>query len=51
MDLRVQTGNVPHPILSDISERDVVVALLTPLKLSTEAPPLARARSPAFELG
>ena len=38
-------------LVSDISERDVVVARLTHLKLPTEAPPLARARSPAFEFG
>jgi hypothetical protein len=35
--------------MNDISEREVVVALLTHLKLPTEAPPLARARSPAFD--
>jgi hypothetical protein len=38
-------------IVADISEHDVVVALLAHLKLPTEAPPIARARSPAFEGG
>jgi hypothetical protein len=36
-------------IVGDISEREVVVALLAHLELPTEAPPIARARSPAFE--
>jgi hypothetical protein len=36
-------------IVADLSEREVVVALLAPLQLPTEAPPRARARSPAFE--
>jgi hypothetical protein len=33
----------------DISEREVLVAILAHLGLPTEAPPMARARSPAFE--
>jgi hypothetical protein len=33
-----------------MSEREVVVALVAHLGLPTEAPPMARARSPAFEL-
>jgi hypothetical protein len=33
----------------DLGEREGIVALLAHLKLPTEAPPLARARSPAFE--
>jgi hypothetical protein len=37
-------------IVSDISEREVIVAILAHLGLPTEAPPVARARSPAFEL-
>jgi hypothetical protein len=36
-------------IVSDISEREVIVAILAHLGLPTEAPPLARARSPGFE--
>lgn len=36
-------------IAADISEREVIVAILAHLKLPTEAPPIARARSPAFE--
>jgi hypothetical protein len=36
-------------IVGTISERAVVVALLAHLGLPTEAPPMARARSPAFE--
>jgi hypothetical protein len=36
-------------IVGDISERDVVVAILAHLKLPTEAPPIARARSPGFD--
>lgn len=35
--------------LADISERDIVVAILAQLELPTEAPLIARARSPAFE--
>jgi hypothetical protein len=37
-------------IVGEISEREVVVAILAHLGLPTEAPPMARARSPAFEL-
>ena len=37
-------------LVADISEREVVVAILAHLGLPTEAPPRARARSPAFEL-
>jgi hypothetical protein len=37
-------------IVADISDRNVVVALVAHLGLPTEAPPMARARSPAFEL-
>ena len=37
-------------VVADISERDVVVAILAHLGLPTEAPPTARARSPAFDL-
>jgi hypothetical protein len=33
-----------------MSEREVVVAILAYLKRTSEALPLARARSPAFEL-
>jgi hypothetical protein len=36
-------------IVADISERDVVVAILAHLGLPTEAPPIARARSPGFD--
>ena len=36
-------------IVGDISEREVIVAILAHLGLPTEAPPMARARSPAFE--
>ena len=36
-------------IVSDISDSEVVVAILAHLGLPTEAPPMARARSPAFE--
>jgi hypothetical protein len=36
-------------IVADISEREVVVAILAHLELPTEAPPMARARSPAFD--
>jgi hypothetical protein len=35
--------------VAEISERNVVVAIVAHLKLPTEALPLARARSPAFE--
>jgi hypothetical protein len=35
--------------VADISEREVVVAILAHLGLPTEAPPLARARSPGFD--
>jgi hypothetical protein len=37
-------------IVAAISDRNVVVALVAHLGLPTEAPPMARARSPAFEL-
>ena len=37
-------------IVSDISEREVIVAILAHLGLPPFAPPVARARSPAFEL-
>jgi hypothetical protein len=36
-------------ILADITEPDVVLAILTHLGLPTEPPPIARARSPGFE--
>jgi hypothetical protein len=36
-------------IVADLSEREVVVAILAHLELPTEAPPMARARSPAFD--
>jgi hypothetical protein len=36
-------------IVADLSEREVVVAILAHLELPTEAPPLARARSPGFD--
>ena len=36
-------------IVADLSEGEVIVALVAHLKLPTEAPPLARARSPAFD--
>ena len=36
-------------VIGDINERDVAIAILTCLGLPTEAPPIARARSPAFE--
>jgi hypothetical protein len=36
--------------VADISEREVIVALLAHLALPTEAPPIARARSPAFDV-
>ncbi|MDB4997734.1 MAG: hypothetical protein JWM74_5166, partial [Myxococcaceae bacterium] len=35
-------------IVGDISEREGIVALLVPLELPTEAPPIARARSSGF---
>jgi hypothetical protein len=37
-------------IVADISDREVIVALLAHLALPTEAPPIARARSPAFDV-
>jgi len=37
-------------MVADISDSDVVVALLAHLGLPTEAPPIARARSPRFDL-
>ena len=37
-------------IVADVSDRNVVVAILAHLGLPTEAPPVARARSAAFEL-
>jgi hypothetical protein len=36
-------------IISDISEREVMVAIVAHLGLPPFAPPVARARSPAFE--
>ena len=36
-------------IVADISEGEVVVAILAHLGLPTEEPPIARARSPAFD--
>ena len=36
-------------IVGDISDREVVVAILAHLGLPTEAPPYARARSPGFD--
>jgi hypothetical protein len=36
-------------IIADIQERDVIVAILAHLRLPTEPPPVARARSPSFE--
>jgi hypothetical protein len=36
--------------VADITERDVVVAILSHLNLPTEAPPLARARSPGEDV-
>jgi hypothetical protein len=36
-----------RPIVSDVQERSAVIALLAPLGLPTEPPPLARARDPA----
>src|SRR5512132_309706 len=38
-------------IVAEISERNVLVAIVAHLKWPTEALPLARARSPAFEGG
>jgi hypothetical protein len=37
-------------LVADISEREVIVALLARVGLPTEAPPVARAQRPAFEL-
>jgi hypothetical protein len=37
-------------LVADISERDVVVAILAHLGLPPFAPAIARARSPAFDL-
>jgi len=37
-------------IVGDISDSEVVVAILAHLGLPTEAPAIARARSPAFDL-
>jgi hypothetical protein len=36
-------------IVADISEREVLVTLLEPLGLPSDAPPIARARSPSCE--
>jgi hypothetical protein len=36
-------------LIADISERDGIVAILAHLGLPTEAPPIARARSPSFD--
>jgi hypothetical protein len=36
-------------IVADISDRNVVVAILAHLGLPTEAPPIARAQRPAFD--
>ncbi|HTN91425.1 MAG TPA: hypothetical protein VL242_47480 [Sorangium sp.] len=36
-------------LVADISEREVIVAILKRLGLPTEAPPIARARSPNCE--
>ncbi len=36
-------------LVADISDSEVVVAILAHLGLPTEAPPLARARSPGFD--
>ena len=36
-------------IVADISDSEVVVAILAHLGLPTEAPPIARARSPGFD--
>ena len=36
-------------IVADISDSEVVVAILVHLGLPTEAPPIARARSPGFD--
>ena len=38
-------------VVADISEGEVIVAILAHLELPTEAPPLARARGPAFDFG
>jgi hypothetical protein len=37
-------------LVADISDSEVVVAILAHLGLPTEAPPIARARSPGFDL-
>ncbi|XYI02182.1 hypothetical protein ACMHYB_21345 [Sorangium sp. So ce1128] len=36
-------------LVADISEREVIVALLKHVGLPSEAPPIARARSPSCE--
>ncbi len=37
-------------LVADIFEREVIVAILAHLHLPTEAPPIERARSPAFDV-
>jgi hypothetical protein len=34
-------------VIGDITQPEVITAILTALKLPTEAPPIARARDPA----
>jgi hypothetical protein len=49
VDVLLCSWGARRAIVADISEPDVVVALLAHLGLPTFAPPIARARSPAFE--
>jgi hypothetical protein len=46
---RAATGRLDgaEPNLGDIAQPEVITAILTALKLPTEAPPIARARHPA----
>ncbi|WP_437579306.1 hypothetical protein [Sorangium sp. So ce887] len=36
-------------IIADISEHEAIVAILTHVGISTEPPPIARARDPPFD--
>jgi formylglycine-generating enzyme required for sulfatase activity len=48
-DVLAYTCGGRRQVLADLLERDVVVAILAPLELSSEAPQIARARSPEFD--
>ena len=49
VDVLACPGGGRRAIVGDISDREVVVAILAHLGLPTEAPPIARARSPGFD--